>query len=169
MIIFADHTLAKHLSLIGKSTLMNFISPLAIGVPVRNLIPNNEITQLFYSSTDLSPCSNEDKVYYRELFRSSYLQFLCEYDPFMGIMDIMMADYLNADNIVILTDLNNELVSNMVECIAQFIYDRWLYSTAIVYEIEDYYSLKQSELDPSMLGVFNADKAYYLSCMQKEV
>ena len=87
----------------------------------------------------------------------------------MGIMDIMMADYLNADNIVILTDLNNELVSNMVECIAQFIYDRWLYSTAIVYEIEDYYSLKQSELDPSMLGVFNADKAYYLSCMQKEV
>ena len=101
MIIFADHTLAKHLSLIGKSTLMNFISPLAIGVPVRNLIPNNDITQLFYNSTDLSPCSNEDKVYYRELFRSSYLQFLCEYDPFMGIMDIMMADYLNADNIVI--------------------------------------------------------------------
>ena len=48
MIIFADHTLAKHLSLIGKSTLMNFISPLAIGVPVRNLIPNNDITQLFY-------------------------------------------------------------------------------------------------------------------------
>lgn len=163
MIIFAEYNLAKYLSTVSKCTIMNFISPIVIGVSLNNLIPRNDVTQLFYQSIDSYPSSSDEKVYYRELFRSSYLQYLCEYDPFMCIMDIMVADYLNPDNIIILTDLNNELVSNMVECISQFIYDRWRYTTATIFDIEDYMNIKQSEIDPKFIGVFNADKEYYLS------
>ena len=168
MIIFADYSLAKFLTTISKSTIMNFISPLAIGIPLNGLIPRNDITQLFYQSIDTAPCNDEEKVYNRELFRSSYLQYLCEFDPFMSLMNAMMADYLNPDNIIIISDLNNELVANMVECISQFIYDRWRYKTATIFDIEDYYTLQQSEMDTKMIGVFNADKEYYLAHVERD-
>jgi len=163
MIIFANHNLADYLITNSKAILMNLFSKIIVGESVGSIVPTHEIASLFYMSVEDAPFSEEDKVKFRSDFRNNYLAFLCEFNQFMGIMDIIIADYYSDDNVIILTDLENELVSNIIECISQFIYDRWHYSTAIVNDKEDLDNIKISEVDPDFLGIYNADIAFYMN------
>lgn len=168
MIIFADHKLAGYVSTNTKSVIMNLFSDAVIGETVLSITPTSEIASLFYLSTDMYPINEEDKVNYRMQFRNEYLKYLCEYEQFMGIMDIMIADYYTDDNVIVLCDLNSEIVTNIVECISQFIYDRWHYSTAMVYDKEDLNNINVSEVDKDFLGIYNADIAFYMSTRKAE-
>ena len=82
-------------------------------------------------------------------------------------MDLMFADYHSEDNVVIITDFDSEVVTAIVECISQFIYDRWHYSTAVCLEKEDFDNIHVSEIDPMFLGVFEADIVFYLNNKKK--
>ena len=162
MIIFADQTLLPTIML-HKASKMSFMTMLAIGKTVKNLVPPMNIAEHYYMSEDDFPNSQDEKETHIGIFRSMYLQFLCEQYPFVGIMEIMMEDFYNSDGVIVITDLSSNMVYNMIECICQFIYDRWRYPTAIVSEAEDFnMPINQSEIDPRCIGIFNADKEFYL-------
>ena len=163
MIIFADQNLASYVSSNTKSVIMNLFSNIIIGDAVISVTPTSEIAFLYYLSTDMYPISEEEKLHNRIRFRTEYLKYLCEYDQFMGIMDIIIADYYTDDNVIILSNLNDEMVSNIIECISQFIYDRWHYSTDIVFDKEDLSNITISEVDKDFLGIYNADIAFYMN------
>ena len=163
MIIFANHNLASYLMNNSKSILMNLFSNIIIGETVLSITPPQEIAELFYKSIESAPFNDEDKVIFRSEFRNRYMSYLCEYDPFMGIMDIIIADYYSDDDVIVLSNLDDEMISNIIECISQFIYDRWHYSTAIVNDKDDLDNIKISEVDSDFLGVYNADIAFYMN------
>ena len=168
MIIFANHNLTQYIINHSKSVIMNLFSKLIVGETVFGITPPHDIFVLLTQSLDDAPFNDEYKVQLREEFRSRYLAYLCEYEPFMGIMDIIIADYHTDDNVIILTDLDNEIVSNIIECIAQFIYDRWHYSTATVNDIEDLNNITVSEVEPEFLGVYHADIDFYMKNRKDE-
>lgn len=167
MIIFADQNLGGYISTVSKDTIMNLFSSIIIGDTILDVIPNRELMNIYYKTTDDAPFTDEDKVMYKEEFKNKYLFYLCEHDQFMGIMDMMIADYYTDDNVVVLTDLQSELSVIIIECISQFIYDRWHYPTAVINDREDIENLKISEIDPLYLPIYNADIDYYLKYTQK--
>lgn len=139
------------------------MSMLNVGKAVKNLVPPMIIASHYYMSEDDYPNSQDEKQTHLEIFRNEYLKFLCEQYPFIGIMEIMMEDFYNSDGVIVVTDLSSDMVYNMIECIGQFIYDRWHYPIAIVSEAEDFnMPTNQVEMDPRCIGIFNADKEFYL-------
>lgn len=168
MIIFTNKNLAGWLYHNTKSTIMNLFTNIAIGDPIVDIEPPQDLMESFFHSTEEAQVNDELKVQIKEEFRNRYLLYLCEFRPFMGIMDLMFADYHSDDNVVVLTDFDSDLVTTIAECLAQFIYDRWHYTSAMVFDKEDFDNINISEVDPMFLGVFEADIAFYLNNKKKD-
>lgn len=166
MIIFADQNLAGYLMNASKAKLMNLFSNVIVGDACLDVVPPKEIIALYYESNSERDIDRSSAL--KEEFRKQYLSYLCEFKPFMGIMDIIVADSMVDDNIAILTDLSSDMVCNVVELISQFIYDRWHYEVAIVYTREDLENVNVVDVDPDYLGVYNADIDFYARNVKKE-
>ena len=153
MIIFANENLWEYFAINPeKYHIMNFLSKFNIGDTIKNLIPPSNIF------------NNRVMDYYRnynEQFRIMYLQYLCSYDAFLSILEIMMNDYYY-DNIVILTDTDNEITLGLLELISQFIYDRYMYQPIIINDIEDLTVIKPESIPMERIGIFQNDKEYYI-------
>lgn len=153
MIIFANENLWEYFVINPeKYHIMNFLSKYNIGDTIKNLIPPSNV----FNNRVMDYYTN-----YNEQFRTIYLQYLCSYDAFLSILEIMMNDYYY-DNIVILTDTNNEITISLVELISQFIYDRYMYQSIIINDIEDLTVIKQKTIPAERIGVFQNDKEYYI-------
>ena len=159
MIIFANDELWNYFKTNPeKFYLMNFCSIYNIGEPVKNLLPppniiNVNIRNDYYNLVEAYMDTEE--------FRNSYLSYLCSYDAFLGILEIMINDYYY-DNVVIITDLKNNMICTLVDLISQFIYDRYMYQPIIINDILDLSVMKVTSIPIERLGIFQSDKEYYV-------
>lgn len=122
----------------------HIISPYAIGKPLPNLLPTDiEIFQL--------P---------EEYFINSYMNYLqLAQMPFYDIMEFMMNEYYGY-NPVIVTDMSDDKKMQIVECIKNYIYNRYGSKSSIITSVEDLQYAESSEIQN--IRVFNDDKEYYL-------
>lgn len=159
MIIFANDELWNYFTLNPeKFYLMNFCSNYNIGESVKKLFPPPNIINVYVRND----YNNLIEAYMdTEEFKNSYLNYLCSYDAFLGILEIMMNDYYY-DNVAIITDLKSNIVCTLIDLISQFIYDRYMYQPIVINDILDLSVMKQTSIPVERLGIFQSDKEYYV-------
>lgn len=154
MIYFVDQSLYKFAIMNSDKyfirVFMSTVNPANI-YPIHNGLIPTDIVQNYYISGDM------------ESFRKSYMEYLNTYDGRLGIMDIMMDSYYNPD-VIIITDLQNDLVMNIIECIISYIFNRYGYRCTIAYDADDvlHTDTIHDSISPSCYGVFYADKDWYI-------
>lgn len=154
MIYFADQPLYRFATMHSDKyfirVFMSAVNPSNVYTIYNGLIPPNDVQYCFIIGD-------------MESFRKKYMEYLNSYDGRLGIMDIMMDAYYNSD-LIIITDLQNDLVINIVECIIDYIYSRYGYRCAISYDEDDilHTDVRHDYIAPSCYGVFYADKSWYI-------
>lgn len=143
VILGSDYRLYPFLKAMDNTIFFNLVGRYAIGSSLKCLIPPYDI---FNSG---------------EMFRDRYTAFLnSNPDCFFDMMDVMINDYYGYDPIII-TDLDNPVIADIVDCIIDYWYSRYGYSAAIIDSLEDYQFSKRSEILTSRLELFMQDKEFY--------
>lgn len=132
--------------------LLNFMSPYSLGTKLTNLTPPYDLTVLAVQEKE-------------EEFEHKYFDYLLyDKDAFIDLMEIMMAEYYG-QNVIVLTDLSVNVISQAVECIRNFIRKRYEENTVLIEDISDLletYDESEYEMSPMCYPIFNRDKEYYL-------
>lgn len=136
-------------------------------LPLISLNPNNRIYNLFGLYTvgqnlyglapDVSIWNMDELDFY-----NAYRNFIRgNPDSFMSLMTLMMDDYEGHD-VYVITDLDNIVVSTMVECISEYYQERYGFECGFIYSVEDIEYIEEGEISYECMNVFMADKEYYI-------
>lgn len=152
MIYFADQSIWNYAYLNrDKYFVRSFMSTISIGSSIDNALIPPENIQEYYLSQDM------------ESFRKQYMAYLDTYYAHLAIMDMMMDVYYNPD-LIIITDLNNDFVINIIECIQSYIYMRYGYRCTVVYDIDDLLHTDVKDgFGPQFYPMFYRDKRWYIN------
>lgn len=158
MIYFVDESLYKFVYINQDKfnhSIRSFLTAYQIGDPLFNgVLPPENITQMYFNHED-------DKFFY---YYMNYL--LSTTNGLNGLMDIMIGDYYNGIA-VILTVLNNDFVSTIVNVIENALRERYGVSIKQIMDIEDFKEdiferLKPDSIPIDKIPVFNMDKERYV-------
>lgn len=152
MIIFGGNELIPYLILDNsmpeqKFFKCNFMNLCALGTSVNGIWPINTIFQAAEVGS-----IEFDRSYYNYLINCN--------EAFVSFMLIIMGDYFN-DGTFVLTDLNNELVYNMVDSIVKIIQIRYGLNCSIIQTEEDLNYISESEMSEEGYRQFMIDKERY--------
>lgn len=131
--------------------LLNFMSQLSIGDKLNSLEPKYDLAVDFAESKE-------------EEFERKYFDYLLyDKDAFLDIMEIMMSEYYGG-NVIVLTDLSSNIISDAIEIIRSFIYKRYGENPVIIRDIIDILECDTQDrgMDQSAYDTFLRDKEYYI-------
>lgn len=136
-------------------------------LPLLTSDPNNRIYNLFglYNIGTMlyGLAPNVDIWHLGELdFYTAYRAFIWNSpDAFFSLMRVMMDDY-EGHNVYIITNLDHDVISTMVECISEYYQERYGFECGFIYSIEDIEYIEEGEVTYEHMNTFMADKEYYI-------
>lgn len=148
MIAFSNESILPILRSSDKYFILNYFSNISLGTNISRLFPSKYL---------LDTCT-PDHLEFEQIY-FNYL--LNDIDAFTDLMEIMMANYYN-ENVIVLTDFNNNIINATICCIMKFIKQRYGYSCSIINCLDDLLEAKESSFSDTGLQIFIQDKELYI-------
>lgn len=147
MIAFSNESVLPVLRSSDKYFILNYFSNISLGTNISRLFPPKYLLDICMPSN-----IEFDEMYFNYIMN--------DIDAFTDMMEIMMANYYN-ENVIVLTDFNNEIINATVCCIIKLIKQRYGYSCCIINDFEDLFEAKDSSFSDIGLKTFISDKELY--------